>query len=149
MVIAVPTFLNADGDGTAVPDQDDGWFDLLAQARPITLLWDETCRFQCSTGRARSTTSRGRLMTPSQANSPSAPEAIEDQQQSGGPYGTLSLVGGTVAKAVYSLHISSLDATHAQTRRVCDPRRARAPPRIPRGSSALARRSLIRQRCRS
>jgi hypothetical protein len=33
-------------------------------------------------------------MTPSQAKSPSAPEAIEDQLQSGGPYGTLSLFGG-------------------------------------------------------
>ena len=33
-------------------------------------------------------------MTPSQAKSPSAPEAIEDQLQSVGPYGTLSLVGG-------------------------------------------------------
>jgi hypothetical protein len=36
---------------------------------------------------------RERLMTPSQAESPSAHEAIEDQLQSGGPYGTVSLVG--------------------------------------------------------
>ena len=33
MVIAVPTFLNVDGDGTAVPDQGDGWFDLLVASR--------------------------------------------------------------------------------------------------------------------
>src|SRR5664279_5940482 len=33
MVIAVPTFLNVDGDGTAVPDRGDGWFDLLVASR--------------------------------------------------------------------------------------------------------------------
>ena len=33
MVIAVPTFLNVDGDCTAVPDQADGWFDLLVASR--------------------------------------------------------------------------------------------------------------------
>ena len=35
-------------------------------------------------------------MTASQAESPSTPEAIEDQLQSGGPYGTVSLFGGTL-----------------------------------------------------
>ena len=32
-------------------------------------------------------------MTPSQAESPSAPEAIEDQRSRGGPWGTVSLLG--------------------------------------------------------
>ena len=70
IVIAVPTFLNVDGDGTAVPDQGDGRFDLLAQAGPITLLWDGTCRFQSAAGRVRPTTPEGRLMTPESAKSP-------------------------------------------------------------------------------
>ena len=39
-------------------------------------------------------------MTPSQAKSPSAPEAIEDQQQSGGPPRPLSLVWGTGEVAI-------------------------------------------------
>ena len=34
-------------------------------------------------------------MTASQAESSSAPEAIEDQPESGGPYGTVSLFGDT------------------------------------------------------
>src|SRR5664280_1666042 len=45
------------------------------------------CRWKSSADDARR-----RLMTPSQTKSPSAPGAIEDQQQSGGPYGTLSLL---------------------------------------------------------
>jgi len=36
-------------------------------------------------------------MTPSQAESPSAPEAIEDQRSRGGPWGTVSLIGDTLA----------------------------------------------------
>jgi hypothetical protein len=32
---------------------------------------------------------QGRLMTTSQAKSPNSPKAIEDQLESGGPYGTL------------------------------------------------------------
>jgi hypothetical protein len=38
-------------------------------------------------------------MTTSQAKSPSAPEAIEDQLESGGPYGTLSLFTGMDSQA--------------------------------------------------
>jgi hypothetical protein len=48
---------------------------------------------------------RSKPATPSQAESPSAPEAIEDQQQSGGLYWTLSLIRGTLAcepEGVYS-----------------------------------------------
>ena len=35
-------------------------------------------------------------MTPSQAESPSAPEAIENQRSRGGPWGTVSLLWGTL-----------------------------------------------------
>jgi hypothetical protein len=85
MVMAVPTFLNVDGDGTAVPNRSDGRFDLLAQAGPITRLWDGTCRCQCADWKSSADDARGRLMTPSQTKSSSAPEAIENQRSRGGP----------------------------------------------------------------
>ena len=75
-VIAVPNFLNVDGDGTAVPDQGDGRFGLLAQAGPITLLWDGTCRFQSVAERAQPTTpedARGRQVRP---NLPGLPKLL-------------------------------------------------------------------------
>jgi len=85
MVMAVPTFLNVDGDGTAVPDRSDGRFDLLAQAGPITLLWDGTCHCQCAGWKGPVDDARGHHMTSSQTERSSSPEAIEDQPDSGGP----------------------------------------------------------------
>jgi hypothetical protein len=37
-------------------------------------------------------------MTPSQTESPSAPEAIENQRSRGGPWGTVSLLWGTTSE---------------------------------------------------
>ena len=79
MVMAVPTFLNVDGDGTAVPDRSDGRSGLLVQPGPVTLLRDGACRCQCAVRKSSADDVRERLMTPSQAESPSAPEAIGDQ----------------------------------------------------------------------
>lgn len=85
MVMAVPTFLNVDGDGTAVLDRSDGRFDSLAQAGPITQPRRRGVPFSMCGGKGSADDTRGRLMTTCQAKSPSTPEAIEDQLESGGP----------------------------------------------------------------
>jgi hypothetical protein len=79
MVIAVPTFLNVDGDGTAVPDQGDGRFDLFVASRTNHPPLGRDVPFSMCRWKRSVYDVRGRLMTPSQAKSPSAPEAIENQ----------------------------------------------------------------------
>ena len=83
MVMVVPTFLNVDGDGTAVPDQGDGWFGMLVASQTGHPLLGRDVQFSRSS------------VDDVRAESPSVPEAIEDQLQSGGPYGTVSLIGDT------------------------------------------------------
>jgi hypothetical protein len=82
-----------DGDGTAVPDQGDGRSGLLAASRTNHPPLGRDVRVQCAVWKGSVDDVRKRLMTPSQAESPSAPEGIEDQQDSGGPYETVSLSG--------------------------------------------------------
>src|SRR5664280_3583540 len=89
MVIAVPTFLNVDGDGTAVPDRSDGRIGLFVQSRPITQPRRRGVPYSMCDWKSSADDTQGRLMTTSQAKSPSSPKAIEDQLESGGPYGTL------------------------------------------------------------
>ena len=79
--------------GTAVLDRSDGRSGLLLQAGPITQPQRRGVPLSMCCWKSSADDARGRLMTTSQAESPSAPEAIEDQQRSGGPYGTLSLFG--------------------------------------------------------
>jgi hypothetical protein len=68
-------------------------------------------------------------MTPSQTESPSAPEAIENQRSHGGPYGTLSLFRDTHSKQ--SAHSAALDERlnpcHRLSHRSWKPR----PPMMP------------------
>jgi len=100
MVMTVPTFLNVDGDGTAVPDQGDGLSGLRQQSGPVTLSWDGACRLRGAVSKSSVDDVRERLMTPSQAESPSAPKAIEDQPESRGPYRTVSVISDTPASGV-------------------------------------------------
>jgi hypothetical protein len=81
MVMAIPSFL---------PSAVEGWHGRpRSERRAVQVvgsnpgqspnLRDGTCRCQCAVWKSSVDDARRRLMTPSQAESPSAPEAIEDQ----------------------------------------------------------------------
>ena len=85
MVMAIPSFLKRLRDGTAVPDRSDGRSGLVGASRTNHPPLGRDVPFSMCRWKSSADDARGRLMTPSQAESPSAPEAIEDQQPSGGP----------------------------------------------------------------
>ena len=88
-----PFFLTVEG-GTAVADRSDGRSGLLvANLTNHPNFGDGACRVNVHLEEPGRRRHKRRLRTPSQTESSSTPEAIQDQQSSGGPFRTLSLFG--------------------------------------------------------
>jgi len=84
MVMVIPS-LKVLRDGTAVPDRSDGGLGCSSNPDQSPQLGDGTCRLSMCRWKSSADDTSRRHGTSSQAKLASTPEAIWDQQSSGGP----------------------------------------------------------------